>query len=240
MFTNVLRALKSLVVTRRRNDLRMVDPCRTKTSEDCSVRDAVAKERTRIARELHDSVGHRLVLIAMRARHTNSDAHADLRVIDEIVSEALRDMRVIVGSLYGQEPAEDRPLSSSVADIVARIPSDALSVSVETVGVEGQVPSSSRSAAIRVVEEGLTNAIKHAHRGNAAVSLQYRGDDLAVVVRSAARHRSAATRGGGFGLIGLRERVASCGGVFSHHKGPRGEFTVRAAFPRGDMPASVR
>lgn len=239
MFTNVLCALRSLVSGWRRNDLH---PAGRSCAEnpDCVVRDAVAQERTRIARELHDSVGHRLVLIAMRARHANSDVHSNLRLIDEIVSEALSDMRMIVGSLHGRRPAEDRPLSSSVADIVARIPPDALSVSVETVGVEEEVPSDRRTAAIRVVEEGLTNAIKHAHRGNAEVSLQYRGDDLAVVVRSAARHRPPSRRDGGIGLTSLRQRVASCGGDFSHHEGPRGEFTVRAAFPGGDLPVRVR
>lgn len=185
----------------------------------------------------------------MRARRANRcapEVRADLLLIEEIVSEALKDIRVIVGSLREQAasgpPVDERPLSSRVADIVARIPPDALAVSLETVGIEHEVSSSSRGAALRVVEEGLTNAIKHAHQGNAEVSLQYRGGDLAVVVRSdSARHGSSGSRGagGGYGLIGLRERVVSCGGVFEQHTGPRGEFTVRAAFPKGDMPISA-
>ncbi|MFD5089250.1 sensor histidine kinase [Amycolatopsis thailandensis] len=196
---------------------------------------SVEVERARIAGELHDSVGHRLVIIAMQVRHLSvqvPELRTSLGIIDESATEALAEIREIVGTLKRVSSTDSSgELAGDIGKIVSRIPDGALSVSMETVGAERPVPEGERRVALRVVEEGLTNAIKHVGEGVVRVTLGYHPLTVAVRSSAGAPRRSRVSDGGGYGLPGLRDRVTRSGGELEHGSTGDGGFVLRAAFP---------
>jgi len=212
-------------IFRRRRRARL--PC-------CDATSKVTQERLRLASDLHDTVGHGLILIAMQARHLSTSSpslRSQLREIEEGAQDSLQEIRRVVGGLHAVEERE-RSLTHAVADIVRRVPTKALHLAFEIVGDEELLDASIRAAAVRVVKEGITNALKYAHGQRAVVILSF-GESLAVIVRSALPDdRQGTTYSGqaGSGLAGLRAHVASCGGTFRHGRTEHDEFTIFAEF----------
>ncbi|WP_344530211.1 sensor histidine kinase [Streptomyces rectiviolaceus] len=197
------------------------------------------RERARIAQDMHDSLGHELSLIAVRAgalqvaadlpdRHRG--AVADLRVA---ASDATDRLHEIIGLLReeGDEVAPLAPAGESVRDLVERAVDSGLPVRYVMDGEEGEGGEDGRRAVHRVVQEALTNAAKHAP--GAPVTVEVR--EAEVVVTNGAAQQPGSGPGAGSGLVGLRARVEDLGGTLE--AGPHGDgFRVVARLPEGTSP----
>ncbi|MER5323426.1 sensor histidine kinase [Streptosporangium roseum] len=198
------------------------------------VAQAQLRERNRIAQDMHDSLGHDLALIALRAaalemapdlaeRHRK--AAGELR---EAAAGTTERLRRVIGVLREDDRAPLTPPEESVAEIVDRARESGLRVELR-----GQESLRDRTAC-RVVQESLTNATKHAPGSAVTVEvLRDAGGITVTVTNQAAQTPAGRSRGGGLGLIGLRERVRLAGGTFE--SGPNGGgFQVVARFPYED------
>ncbi|MBB5962415.1 sensor histidine kinase [Planomonospora venezuelensis] len=202
---------------------------------------AVRGERRRIARELHDIVGHGLLVIAMHARRLPGMARQTSPIagaIDDMARVTMRDVRELIGTLRDSDPGDARraarPLSQAITELGARLPGGELAFTLENVGHEHHIPPELRNTVLRIVQEGITNAIKHGAGKPVRVVLSF-GDELAVSVASGAVPAGCGVGGlrspKGYGLIGLRERVAVHGGSFEGGHTAQGGFLLRACFP---------
>ncbi|MGX7827113.1 histidine kinase [Actinokineospora sp. 24-640] len=199
------------------------------------------RERARIAEDMHDSLGHELTLIALRAaglevtgdldeRHRR--AAGELRELAGAATERLRD---IIGVLREEDAvAPTTPGRDSVADLVRRAAASGMAVTLE-----GEVPEAVERPAYRVVQEALTNAAKHAPGAAVSVRITTRAGESAVTVRNAAPATAPEPAvGSGTGLIGLRERARLAGGTLD--AGPDGDgFAVTARLPHDGVPAAT-
>ena len=213
---------------------------------------AVADERARIARELHDAVAHSLSVMvvqagaARRALETAEPggqagaerARGALATIEATGRDTLGEMRRVVGALRpsGDEPYEPQPSLDELDRLLGTVREAGLPVELVVEGEARAVPRSVNLSAYRVVQESLTNTLKHAHAASARVRLHYGSDALDVEVTddgrgAAARLLEAPHRG--YGLAGMRERVAMVGGELVAEPGPSGGFVVRARLPLG-------
>jgi signal transduction histidine kinase len=198
---------------------------------------AVATERARMARELHDMVANHLSAIAIHSTAALSLDDPDtsrqaLSVIRENSVEGLAEMRRLIGILRDGS-GDDEPAAAPTLDglqaLVDGARANGLDVSLDA--EHGQVPAPVELAAYRIVQESLTNALKHACPGRVTVALVQRDGMRDVRVRSPYGHRDGPRApGSGAGLVGMRERAALLGGAFD--AGPEGShWTVRATLP---------
>ncbi|XVV07207.1 sensor histidine kinase [Actinosynnema sp. CA-248983] len=215
-------------------------------SQEQNMRGAVVAERVRIARDLHDVVAHHVSVMGVQAgaarRVLDRDlelARSTLQTVEDTARTAIGELRGLLGVLRA-EPAEDvlgasdGETSSPGLDQVPELVTMARSAGLEVVhGVYGDprpVPEGVALSAYRIVQEALTNVVKHAGAGTADVRVRFLDTALEVEVADDGRGVSASSDGG-FGLVGMRERVAVHGGTLE--AGPRrdGGFRVRARFP---------
>ncbi|MFF7335163.1 histidine kinase [Streptomyces sp. NPDC008150] len=212
-----------------------------------SVAAAMADERARIARELHDVVTHHVTAMVVQADasqfllDTAPDRVATgLEAIGDSGRRALTDLRHLLGVLKspGGEAAAQGPAPGRIGDLVERTRAAGQPVELSEHGERRPLASAVELAAYRVVQEALTNALKHAPGNGTAVSVRYLPDGIEVeVTTEGAAARPTATplgRGGGHGLLGLRERVGVFGGELLAGHGPDGGFSVHARIPTGD------
>jgi len=208
-------------------------------------REAVADERARIARELHDIVGHALNLIviqsggAQRVFQSKPElVRGSLASIESTGRQALTDMERMLGILHGTEVADEtlspQPSLSHVDDLAAQVSEAGLPVKVTVEGTPVALPSSVDLSAYRIIQEALTNALKHAGPAHASVKIRYRSDCLELEITDDGRGASGGRVGDdkrGRGLIGMRERVVLFGGELN--VGPRleGGFRVHVRLP---------
>jgi signal transduction histidine kinase len=203
----------------------------------------VARERVRIARELHDVVAHSVSVMVVQAGAARSvldrDPEASVRALGAVEAtgrEALTEMRRLLGILRPDgEDADHSPQPSldRLGALIARSRDAGLDVELRVEGRAGPLAPGVDLTAFRLVQEGLTNALKHGGRGRARVVLRWSADVLEVEVanRISAGPAVHGLAGGGQGLVGMRERVALCGGEL--RAGPIGRgFVVRARLPR--------
>lgn len=201
---------------------------------------SAANERSRIAREMHDVVAHRISLIALHAgalaHHMRSDEGeaGDLaRAIQTNAQSSLDELRTMLARLRGNAapPEPPQPTLSGLDALLADARSAGQQVAVELDGNPAQVPDRVSRHAYRIVQEGLTNARKHAPGSPVALSLKTTADRLRVVVRNRLADLAQPDRSGsGLGLVGIAERVDLVGGDLSH--GIEGEeFTLKATLP---------
>jgi signal transduction histidine kinase len=205
-------------------------------------RDAVARERVRIARELHDVVAHSVSVMVVQAGAARSvldrDPDASVRALGAVEAtgrEALTEMRRLLGILRpAGEDADHSPQPSldRLGALIARSRDAGLDVELHVEGRAGPLAPGVDLTAFRLVQEGLTNALKHGGRGRARVVLRWSPEMLEVEVANGVADGPAhGLASGGQGLIGMRERVALCGGEL--RAGPIGRgFVVRARLPR--------
>jgi signal transduction histidine kinase len=204
------------------------------------------RERSRIAQDMHDSLGHELSLIALQAGALELDGdlperHRETaRLLRATTADAVARLREIVGVLREDgEPAPTEPATEGVAGLVERAAAAGLEVRLEQDRQPGPLPPLVDRALYRVVQESVTNATKHAPGAPVVVRLRYGPDEVTVeVTNGPARDQAPEPGEDGRGLIGLGERVRLAGGqltVGSHGDG----FRVRARLPvRGDGQAS--
>jgi signal transduction histidine kinase len=200
------------------------------------------EERLRIARELHDALGHHLSLISVQsgvALHLNEalpeQARTSLAAIRDASKEALTELRSVLDILRQEGESAPRFPGSTLArvdDLVAQAASTGLEVRTETEGDVRPLPYGIEAAAFRIVQEALTNVTKHAGRATAIVRISYGDDALTVSVEDDGRGPTVApTDGGGKGIVGMRERVTALGGELEAGPRPGGGFVVRARLP---------
>jgi len=219
---------------------------RLEREREDEARRAVTEERLRIARELHDVIAHSMSVIAVQSAvgyHVMDaqpgQARQALAAIEATSRSALTEMRRLLGVL--RQEGETRgsltpaPGLADLDSLVSQVQDAGLQVDVSVDGQAGTVPPGIDLSAYRIIQEALTNVIKHADCRSADVSICYRADSLTVEVidhgRGAPGGLPAARNGSGHGIIGMRERVAVFGGQFAAGPGPDGGFRVRARFP---------
>ncbi|MEU4410904.1 histidine kinase [Streptosporangium sp. NPDC023963] len=196
------------------------------------------RERTRIAQDMHDVLGHDLSLIALSAAALKlapglPEAHrasaADIRARAAAAVERLGEVVGILREETDEAPA--RPAGAGVADLVGKASASGLAVTLCVEGETGDLPPVVERAAHRVVQEALTNVAKHAPGGAVAVRLRHTDTETEVRVENGPSNTAdLPSRGGGRGLIGLDERVRLAGGSLTY--GPSGSgFTVLARLP---------
>jgi signal transduction histidine kinase len=196
---------------------------RLERERDASSALAAAEERARIAREMHDSVAHHLTVIvalsdgALRAV-TRSPAEAcdAIRDVSSTARQALSETRRVLGVLRagsGQESRQPQPGLADLDDLVARVRVAGLPVRYERTGTAADLSSGVQLAVFRLVQEALTNTMKHAGpRASAAVRLQVSAGEVAVDVEDDGTGGTAAVGAAGGGLTGMRERIKAFGG----------------------------
>jgi signal transduction histidine kinase len=206
-------------------------------------RQAVTEERLRIARELHDVVAHSMSVVAVHAgtgRMVAADdaaaAERALATIEATTRSALGEMRRLLGVLRsssGDEPAALGP-APGLADLdtlVADVKRSGIDVELRVHGDRPDVPPGVDLSAYRVVQEALTNVIKHAGPARATVDVRYTAAGVTVEVADDGRGAAAPALPGGHGLVGMRERTAVHGGELDAGPDPAGGFRVLARFP---------
>jgi signal transduction histidine kinase len=196
---------------------------RLERERDASSALAAAEERARIAREMHDSVAHHLTVIvalsdgALRAV-TRSPAEAcdAIRDVSSTARQALSETRRVLGVLRagsGQEPRQPQPGLADLDDLVARVRAAGLPVRYERTGAAGELPTGVQLAVFRLVQEALTNTMKHAGpRASAAVRLQVSAGEVRVDVEDDGTGGAGGLGAAGGGLTGMRERIKAFGG----------------------------
>ena len=191
-------------------------------------------ERLRIARDMHDSLGRRLSLISIEAAalevgHLPAREHEAVQRLAVSAREAMTEVYEVIGALRDPRGA------SAIRTLVASFRNAGISVTVRGDESLPDLPPAADQAAYRVVEEGLTNAAKHAPGRRVTVSLEPQSDTLLVTVANPAPSRSAPSAGGR-GLTGLDERVRLAGGLL-HHQRSGGAFRLVAMLPIANQPA---
>jgi signal transduction histidine kinase len=203
-------------------------------------REAVAQERARIARELHDVVAHALSVMLLQARGARrvlstqpDETRRALDAIEHAGEQALAEMRTLLGLLrLGDDgvPTSPQPRLERIQDLVADVTASGLPVDVAIQGEPMELPLGIDVSAYRIVQEALTNVLKHAGRAHARVIVRYGGDDVELeIVDDGAGVIEGP--GSGHGLTGIRERVALYNGELDYGRRPEGGYSVRVRLP---------
>ncbi|WP_062389827.1 sensor histidine kinase [Demequina iriomotensis] len=211
---------------------------------------AASNERARIAREMHDVVAHTLSVVVAQADGGRFAGRADpaaalgsLDTIADVSRSALAEMRALLGILRDGDGDADmgpQPSLSDIPELVAQMREGGLVVSYVTTGTPRPLPIGAGLAAYRIVQEALTNVLKHAGpHVTAFVQLRWEEDALAVAVSDDGRGAAARGDGAGLGIAGMAERATVFGGTLT--AGPRagGGFLVRARLPLTPRTAPV-
>ncbi len=206
----------------------------------------VAEERLRIARELHDAVGHHVALINVQAGalacllddEDRVQARQSLAHIQRASEEALEDLRLTVGLLREPgpepaEPAEPVPRLDQLEELICSFAGAGLQVIREVTGQARPLPEAVELTAYRVIQESLTNTRKHADCDTAVVRLGYAPGALRLAVEDDGKGvgRGSRRTPEGHGIVGMRERVAALGGRLSAGPRPEGGYRVFAELP---------
>jgi signal transduction histidine kinase len=215
---------------------------RLELEREAEARAAVAEERARIARELHDVVGHSVSVMTVQAsgvrrllKPEQEREREALLVVEQTGREALAEMRRLVGVLRRPEEAPalaPQPSLEYVEKLVDQAREAGLPVELRIEGDATQLPTSLDLTAYRLVQEGLTNAIKHANATRAEVVVRYGDGEVELLVSDdGTGSPDGDVDSGGHGLVGMRERVAVFGGELEAGPRPNGGYVLRARLP---------
>jgi signal transduction histidine kinase len=231
----VVMLLIRLIVGSRDRQLRLAEREREVTASE-----AVVEERARIARELHDVVAHHVSTMVIQAgaerRSLGGDAQETSEVlgtIERVGRGALTEMRRMVAMLRS-DPGDDlapQPTLAQVDQLVAQLRAAGVEAELRVSGEQRDLPAGIELSAYRIVQEALTNVLKHADGAAGVVEISYQAHALEVVVRDDGRGSSRDLAEGGHGLVGVRERAAMLGGRFEAGRQPNGGFAVRVLLP---------
>jgi signal transduction histidine kinase len=201
---------------------------------------AVAAERTRISRELHDAVAHTVSVMTLqvgvvrRRLGTGSVEEETLRGAETLGRQAVDELRRIVGLVREGESAALAPLPSlaQLDELVTQVRGTGTTVAVDVTGPVAEIPQAVDMSAYRIVQEGLTNALRHAPGSHVEVRVLVGPHALEVSVENGpARRPVTASAGGGHGLVGIRERVHVLGGALTADETPGGGHRLHAWLP---------
>ncbi|ADB53266.1 sensor histidine kinase [Conexibacter woesei] len=218
---------------------------RTRAEE---ARRQLGEERLRIARELHDVLAHSLAMIHVQAStgahvvaRRPEQAEQVLSAIKQASGEALADLRTTVGVLRADaadgdrgehEPTGPQPSLARVEELIDGARRAGAEVSIDVSGERRRLPAPVDVAGYRIVQEALTNVVRHAAASSVRVALAYEPDGVALTIDDDGRG-AATANGDGHGLSGMRERAALLGGSVEAGPRPGGGFRVRARLPLG-------
>jgi signal transduction histidine kinase len=212
---------------------------RAEQEREENARRAMEQERNRIARELHDVVAHNVSVIAVQAGAARTTAANDparalqaLGLVEQTARTTLSELRALLGVLRKDDTVSLTP-QPTLRDLGTLIRQTGLAVDTHIEGDVRPLPAVVELCAYRVVQEALTNVIKHAPGAKADVRIDYEPSWLAIDVTDDGPGPNA-TDGGGHGLLGMRERVELLGGRMRTGRGPRGGFSVDVRIPLGD------
>ncbi len=201
-------------------------------------RRVVAEEQARIGRELHDVVAHALSVIVVQAGAADEVfeldpalARAPIRAIDKAARAALTDLRRVLGVVNGEAGYEPQPGLARLDGLIDQVRATGLDVALEIEGALQPLPATVDLSAFRIIQEALTNTLKHADARHARVSVRY-GDDLRLQIRDDGRGEEPGSRPGN-GLTGMHERVAMLGGHVEANSLVSGGYLVTAEIPLG-------
>jgi signal transduction histidine kinase len=202
---------------------------------------AVTEERLRIARELHDIVAHSMSVVALNAgaarvaaAQNPAAATAALETIEATSRSALAEMRHLLHVLRDERGAASiapLPGLAELPQLVTRTADAGVAVDVSVQGDAQNIPSGVDLAGYRIIQEALTNVLRHSTASTAQVSVHYGHDCLELSVTDGGPARAGTAHAGGSGLIGMRERVMLYGGDLASGPTPSGGFAVRASLP---------
>jgi signal transduction histidine kinase len=196
---------------------------------------ALADERARIARELHDVVTHHVTAIVVQADSAQfqTDPAAvttSLESISDTGRSALSELRHLLGVLHAPASADREPVVGRLSDLVDRVRAAGQPVDYRAEGSANLLAGGAELAAYRVVQEGLTNAMKHARGAPTVVTITYGPAETDISITT---EGPVVRPNKGHGLTGLHERVAVFGGDLTAGPRPEGGFTIRARIPAG-------
>jgi signal transduction histidine kinase len=207
---------------------------------DAVARVAVAEERVRIARELHDVVAHAVSVMVLQVgaiRHKLPDPQEEdrdaLRSVEQVGRTALNEMRRLLAAMRDEEDGLElspQPGLDGLDALLEDIGRAGLPVRLHVEGDPVPLPRAIDLSAYRIVQEGLTNALKHARAKTADVTVCYRPDELQLDIRDDGRG-SSTSNGRGHGLLGVRERVKIYGGNMTAGTAPQGGFVLSTHLP---------
>jgi signal transduction histidine kinase len=219
---------------------------RAEREREAAARVAVAEERTRIARELHDIVAHAVSVMVLQVgavRHQLPEELSDdseaLRSVERAGRTALAEMRRLLGAMRDDSDEVSfmpQPGLDGLDSLLEEVTRAGLPVELHVDGEPFPLPRGVDLSAYRIVQEGLTNALKHAHATTANVTVRYGLDELQIEVRDNGVG-SSTTDGLGHGLVGVRERVKIYGGEMSAGAVNGGGFVLSTRLPlSGERP----
>jgi signal transduction histidine kinase len=201
------------------------------------------EERIRIARELHDILGHRISLINVQASaavhlldRDPEQARTALIAIKEASHEALGEVRATLGilrQLEEREPLAPSPGLAQLDAVIAETSAAGFDVQLDVRGERRSLPSGVDLAAYRIIQESLTNVVRHARASSARIAIAYRAGDIEIEVVDDGIPARIDAGSSGSGLVGMRERAIALGGNFEAGPQPGGGFRVRATLPTG-------
>lgn len=208
----------------------------------------VQQERLRIAREMHDVLAHTIAAINVQAgvasdvlEEAPAKALASLRTIRQQSGDAMAELKATVGVLREgarEAPRAPAPGLAQLDGLVDMAAGAGVRVEVSLADAARPLPATVDLTAYRIVQESLTNVVRHAHASTATVSIRYRPDAVVLEVQDNGSHdaKGATTDQDGHGLVGMRERAAAVGGTLETGAAPSGGFRVRAVLPTGKEP----
>jgi signal transduction histidine kinase len=259
----VALAGNATLLWRRQADDSQARLLRLQDEQEATTRRALALERARIASELHDVVTHNVSVMIVQAgaarqvmADTPGEARAALLAVESSGREAMAELRHLLGLLSPPPQPQDgagadasgtptdqelrpQPGLGQLQALIGRVTAAGLPVELHAGDVPRGLPPGVDLTAFRVIQEALTNVIKHAGKPRTSVSIDYRGGDLVVEVADAGQQApiaAPAVPGAGRGLLGLRERTALYGGELEAGPGPRGGWLLRARLPVNPPP----
>ncbi|WP_280715926.1 sensor histidine kinase [Kitasatospora sp. MAP5-34] len=209
-------------------------------------RRTLLEERNRIARELHDVVAHHMSVISIQAQvavhlveNPTDELKENLAGIRRSAVEALTELRVVLGVLRSEDDLSEgmqhapQPTLDRLDELLATVRAAGLAVTTETTGEPRPLPPGTGLSAFRIVQEALSNAMRHAPGAAVRVEIGYLPHSLTVRVTNAAPERDvpSASPGTGHGLLGMRERTAMLGGELAAGATPEGGYEVTAILP---------
>ncbi|HEX6388896.1 MAG TPA: sensor histidine kinase, partial [Solirubrobacteraceae bacterium] len=202
-----------------------------------AARSAVAAEQARIARELHDVIAHSVSVIVVQAAAADDvferrpqEAHAALRAIERTARDALGELRRLLGAVRPEDDPGPAPGLARIEELATPLRAAGLQVVVRREGPAVALPAGLDVSAYRIVQEALTNTLRHAQASRADVTLRYGDDAVEVEVTDDGRGDGDAS-GGGNGLVGMRERAALLGGRLEAGPLPQRGYRVHARLP---------
>ncbi|MFL7792257.1 MAG: histidine kinase [Anaerolineae bacterium] len=198
---------------------------------------AVAEERNRLAREIHDSLGHYLTAITMQLQAAGKlvteqpeRAAESIAKAEEMARESLAEVRRSVAALRAS-PLDTAVLGDAIGDLVGEFHEGGIATTFSVKGKSRSLPIQAKTALYRVAQEGLTNVRKHANASAVEVNLTYQSEKVTLSIKDngTGQRREESE---GFGLLGLRERIALLGGSLETGNNPEGGFRLQVTVPR--------